>query len=183
MIVGFKMLPQIIYSMYAMMYTLPGIDCKFQIDIGVLGLFAALACTLGATMYTCIKELSEKPATLMLPRAPKPGKRVLLERIKFVWNKMKFTQKVTARNIFRYKKKFLMTIVGVAGCTALIITGFGIRDAVSKMIPSQYGEIFKYDSIVSLKNDISNKQIEEELNKIQELNNIDNTISCYMKTV
>lgn len=183
MIVGFKMLPQIIYSMYAMMYTLPGIDCKFQIDIGVLGLFAALACTLGATIYTCIKELSEKPATLMLPRAPKPGKRILLERIKFVWNKMKFTQKVTARNIFRYKKKFLMTIVGVAGCTALIITGFGIRDAVSKMIPSQYGEIFKYDSIVSLKDDISNKQIEEELNKIQELNNIDNTISCYMKTV
>ena len=183
MIVGFKMLPQIIYSMYAMMYTLPGIECKFQMDVGMLGLFAALACTLGATIYTCVKELSEKPATLMLPRAPKPGKRILLERIKFIWNKMKFTQKVTARNIFRYKKKFLMTIVGVAGCTALIITGFGIRDAVSKMIPSQYGEIFKYDSIVSLKDDISNKQIEEEQSKIQNLDNIDNTISCYMKTV
>lgn len=183
MIVGFKMLPQIIYSMYAMMYTLPGIECKFQMDVGMLGLFAALACTLGATIYTCVKELSEKPATLMLPRAPKPGKRILLERIKFIWNKMKFTQKVTARNIFRYKKKFLMTIVGVAGCTALIITGFGIRDAVSKMIPSQYGEIFKYDSIVSLKDDISNKQIEEEQSKIQNLDNIDKTISCYMKTV
>ena len=183
MMIGFKLLPQIIYSMYAMMYTLPGINCKFQVDIALMGLIAALACTLGATIYTCIKELVEKPATLMLPRAPKPGKRIFLEKIKFIWNKMKFTQKVTARNIFRYKKKFLMTIIGVAGCTALIITGFGIRNAVGKMIPSQYGEIFKYNATVTLKDNISPTKIKEENEKIKSQDKIEDTIACYMKTV
>ena len=183
MLIGFRMLPQIIYSMYEMMYTIPEIECKFQLNIAIIGLAAALVCTLGATIYTCIKELTEKPATLMIPRAPKPGKRILLERIKFIWNRLKFTQKVTARNIFRYKKKFLMTITGVAGCTALIITGFGIRNAVSKMIPSQYGEIFKYDVAISLKDGITTSQIDEENAKIQKIENIEDTIKCYMKIV
>ena len=83
----------------------------------------ALVCTLGATIYTCIKELKEKPAELMLPKAPKPGKRIILEKITFIWKRLKFTNKVTARNVFRYKKKMLMTVVGVAGCTSLIIAG------------------------------------------------------------
>lgn len=183
MIIGFKILPDIIYNMYAMMYTLPGINCMFRMDIGIIGLTFALICTVGATIYTCIKELKEKPASLMLPRAPKPGKRIFLERINFIWKRLKFTQKVTARNIFRYKKKFLMTIIGVAGCTALIITGFGIRDAVSKMIPSQYGEIFKYDAVVTLDDDITNSKINEEREKIKQEEKVADTLACYMKSV
>ncbi len=183
MIIGFRMLPDIIYSMYAMMYTLPGITCSFKMKIGLIGLIFAIVSTLGATIYTCIKELKEKPASLMLPRAPKPGKRIFLEKIGFIWKRFKFTQKVTARNIFRYKKKFLMTIIGVAGCTALIITGFGIRDAVSKMIPSQYGEIFKYDATVTLQDNITNNQINEQKEKIQQEAKVSDALACYMKSV
>ena len=166
-----------------MMYTLPEVQLKFRLNIGLIGLIFALICTLGATIYTCINQLKEKPANLMLPRAPKPGKRILLEKIKFIWSRFKFTQKVTARNIFRYKKKFLMTIIGVAGCTALIVAGFSIRDSVSQMIPKQYGEIFKYDGIVTLNDDITNSKIQEESNKIKEEEFVEDTISCYMKTV
>lgn len=183
MSIGFYLIPNIIWSMYSMMYTLPEVQLKFRLNIGLIGLIFALICTLGATIYTCINQLKEKPANLMLPRAPKPGKRILLEKIKFIWSRFKFTQKVTARNIFRYKKKFLMTIIGVAGCTALIVAGFSIRDSVSQMIPKQYGEIFKYDGIVTLNDDITNSKIQEESNKIKEEEFVEDTISCYMKTV
>ena len=183
MVIGTNLIPRIVYSMYAMMYTLPGIEYSLHLEIGLMGLGFALVCTVGATIYTCIKELSEKPASLMLPRAPKPGKRIFLEKIKFFWKRLKFTQKVTARNIFRYKKKFLMTIIGVAGCTALIVAGFGIRDAISRMIPSQYGEIFKYNATVTLNNDITTNQIKEENDKIKSQQKIEETLTCYMKTV
>lgn len=183
MLIGFKLIPSIITTMYGMMYTLPEADCIIRLDIGIMGLVFALICTVGATVYTCTKELKEKPAVLMLPKAPKPGKRIFLERIRFIWKKMKFTQKVTARNLFRYKKKFLMTIIGVAGCTSLIIAGFGIRNAISNMIPNQYGEIFKYDGSIELKSDITNAQIKEENEKIKSNEKIDNTLTCYMKTV
>lgn len=183
MSIGFYLIPNIIWSMYEMMYTLPEVQLKFRLNIGLIGLIFALICTLGATIYTCINQLKEKPANLMLPRAPKPGKRILLEKIKFIWSRFKFTQKVTARNIFRYKKKFLMTIIGVAGCTALIVAGFSIRDSVSQMIPKQYGEIFKYDGIITLNDDVTNSQIQDEIEKIGQEEIIDSTMSCYMKTV
>lgn len=182
MSIGFYLIPNIIWSMYEMMYTLPEVQLKYRLNIGLIGLIFALICTLGATIYTCINQLKEKPANLMLPRAPKPGKRILLEKIKFIWSRFKFTQKVTARNIFRYKKKFLMTIIGVAGCTALIVAGFSIRDSVSQMIPKQYGEIFKYDGIITLNDDVTNSQIQDEIEKIGQEEIIDSTMSCYMKT-
>ena len=94
-------------------------------------------CILGATIYTVKKELKLTPSELMRPKAPKAGKRVFLEKIKFIWNNLSFTYKVTIRNMFRYKKRFLMTIIGIAGCTSLIVAGFGLRDAVSSMIPIQ----------------------------------------------
>lgn len=183
MIIGFKLLPRIITTMYGMMYTLPNANCVIRLDIGIIGLAFALICTMGATAYTCIKELIEKPAVLMLPKAPKPGKRIFLEHIGFIWKRLKFTQKVTARNIFRYKKKFLMTIIGVAGCTSLIIAGFGIRDAIGKMIPNQYGDIFKYNGSVELKDDITSTQIDEENEKIKAEEKVENTLKCYQKTV
>lgn len=183
MCIGFKLLPTIICNMYGMMYTLPDAEVPFRADIGFLGLFVALICTVGATIYTCRKELKEKPAELMLPKAPKPGKRIFLERIGFIWKRLKFTQKVTARNLFRYKKKFLMTIIGVAGCTALIVAGFGIRDSISLMIPTQYGEIFKYNGIVTLNTDVTEDTISEQAENLKKDESVEDTISCYMKTV
>lgn len=183
MCVGFKLLPRIITMMYQMMYTLPDADCVFRLKIGIVGLVFALVCTIGATIYTCIKELIEKPATLMLPKAPTPGKRILLEKITFIWKRMKFTNKVTARNLFRYKKKFLMTVIGVAGCTSLIIAGFGIRNAIGNMIPDQFGEIFKYEGTVSLKDDLDLEEIAKEENKVKDIEKVSKTLTCYMTAV
>ena len=183
MIIGFKLLPAIITMMYGMMYTLPKAECVIRMDIGMLGLGFALICTLGATIYTCVKELKEKPAELMLPKAPKPGKRIMLEKITFIWKRLKFTNKVTARNVFRYKKKMLMTVIGVAGCTSLIIAGFCIRNAIGNMIPNQYGEIFKYDGTIEFKDDVTKTQIQEENEKVKSLDKIEDTLPSYMKTV
>ena len=183
LMIGFNLLPKIITDMYAMMYVLPNVILEFNIEYTLISVILALLCTVGATIYSCAKTLLYEPAELMRPKAPKPGKRVFLENINWLWSKLKFTQKVTARNIFRYKKRFLMTIIGVMGCTALILTGFGIRDAISKMIPSQYGEIFKYNLQVSLKDNITGKQIEEEENLVKNVQGISEIIKINLQSI
>ena len=183
MLIGFKLIPSVITMMYGMMYEIPDADCIIRMNIGLAGIGFAMLSTLGATIYTCIKELKEKPATLMLPRAPKPGKRILLEHITFIWKRLKFTNKVTARNVFRYKKKMLMTIIGVCGCTSLIIAGFGIRSAIGNMIPNQYDEIFLYDVSVELKDNLSTSQIQEEDEKVKSQEKVEDTLTAYMTTV
>lgn len=183
MCVGFQLIPGIIIDIYGMMYTIPETVIEFNTYYAVTGLLAALLCTVGATIYTCVKELMGTPAKLMRPKAPKPGKRVLLEKIPFLWSRLKFSQKVTVRNIFRYKKRFLMTIIGVMGCTALIVAGFALRDSVTSMIPSQYGEIFKYDIQVSLQEDITREQIENEAENLQEKESILDVLQVNMQAV
>lgn len=183
MTIGFQLLPKIIAHIYGMMYAVPEVSCEFNIEYAITGAVAALACTCGATIYTAIKDLRLEPAKLMLPKAPKAGKRIFLERITFIWSKMKFTQKVTARNVFRYKKRFLMTIIGVCGCTSLIIAGFGLRDAISDMIPSQYGEIFRYQMNVAIKEECTSEQIEEEKNKLLTQEKISSILPVYMKNI
>ena len=96
-------------------------------------LFISVFVTLFATLFVCVSELNLLPAVLMRPKAPKLGKRIFIERIPFIWKRLSFNQKVTMRNIFRYKKRFFMSIIGIAGCTALIITGFGIKNSVSQL--------------------------------------------------
>ena len=167
--IGFSLLPKVIANIYAMVYDIPEVILEFNMTYATIGMLAAMICTIGATIFSCYKELKQKPATLMRPKAPKPGKRVFLEHITFIWKRMKFTTKVTARNIFRYKKRFMMTIIGVGGCTALIIAGFGLRDAITGMIPSQYGKIDKYEISISLNEEYKNEDLE----------NIDNIISGY----
>ena len=162
--VGFSYLPKVIADIYAMVYDVPDVILEFNTGYAFAGIAAALLCTVGATLYTALKQLRQNPATLMRPKAPKPGKRVLLEKIPFIWKHLNFTAKVTARNIFRYKQRFLMTIIGVCGCTSLIIAGFGLRDAISNMIPLQYGEIYKYDINVTLKEEKEG----EELSKVED---------------
>lgn len=169
MIIGFQILPKVIINMYQMMYSLPEAIIEFNIEYAIIGMSFAILCTVGATIYSCSRALASTPAKLMRPKAPKPGKRVWLEKIPFIWKRLNFTKKVTVRNLFRYKKRFLMTIIGVAGCTALIIAGFALRDSVSGMIPSQYGEIFKYNLQISLKDNLTKKEIKEEYQKIENM--------------
>ena len=175
LIIGFSYLPKVIADIYAMVYDVPDVILEFNAGYAIAGMAAALLCTVGATIYTSVKQLRQNPATLMRPKAPKPGKRVILEKIPFIWKHLNFTAKVTARNIFRYKKRFLMTIIGVCGCTSLIIAGFGLRDAIGNMIPLQYGEIYKYNINVSLKEEKEGEELqvlEDEIAKNEQITDL-----------
>lgn len=183
MAIGFKIIPEIIIEMYRMMYTIPNIITEFNIKIGAMGLGVAMLCTVGATIYSCYKELTLSPAALMRPKSPKAGKRVILEKITWLWKKFSFTQKVTLRNLFRYKKRVLMTIIGILGCTALMVAGFGLRESVSNMIPLQYGEVFKYDINITFKNETSREEIKNGIQQIAELEEIQEGMSFNMQAV
>ncbi len=149
--IGNQTLPRICWSAYLMMYNGPDMLVVYQPLYDLIGCAASALCTLGSTAIACRSELKETPAALLLPKSPKAGKRIFLEHIGFVWKRLKFTQKVTCRNIFLYKRRLFMTIVGIAGATALLLTGYGIKDSVSGIIGKQYGEIYRYDTIISLK--------------------------------
>lgn len=126
-----------------------------------MAVFAAVACNTVAVIAAAINALRSMPATLMRPRAPKPGKRVFLEYIKPLWSKLSFSQKVAVRNLFRYKKRFWMTVIGIAGCTALIVTGFGIRDSILDIMDLQYDEIYGYQAQASLIDNYSDDELQE----------------------
>ncbi|WP_458632106.1 ABC transporter permease [Paenibacillus sp. CMAA1364] len=147
---GFQLLPQVLYNAYGQSYHLPEFVTQFNWMFASVSSVLAIFCTMVATISACHHALKEKPATLMLPRAPKAGKRIFLERIHFLWSRMKFTHKATARNLIRYKKHFFMTVIGIGGCTALIVTGFGLNDSVKSIANTQYDEIMKYDLLIGL---------------------------------
>ncbi|WP_207577998.1 FtsX-like permease family protein [Listeria seeligeri] len=147
-LIGFQFFPNIIFDAYKSMYTMPPVDIAFYWSYSLLSLLVALLCTTFTAYVACRAELRANAATLMRPKAPKVGKRIVLERINFIWKRMNFTSKVTARNLFRYKQRMLMTVLGVAGCTALILTGFGLRNSISDIATLQYGQIMKYDAAV-----------------------------------
>ena len=143
--VGFVAFPQIIWSAYAMMYYMPAISTPWRLTQALFAGGTLIALTVGVTAVTCRASLREVPAALMLPRAPKAGKRILLERITPLWRRLPFSWKVTCRNLLRYKRRFWMTVLGVTGCTALLVAGFGISDSLNAIITKQYGEISHYD--------------------------------------
>ena len=180
--VGFVLLPKIIWMMYEMMYRICEIHLEFNWLYGGIGLILISICIIGATIYTAMKELIQTPATLMRPKAPKIGKRVFLERIKFIWKRLSFSKKVTVRNIFRYKKRFLMTIIGICGCTSLILAGFGIKDSISHILPIQFENVHHYDMQVSLKNGLEEKQKNEYIKKLKEDNVFKNITETYMNS-
>ena len=150
-LVGFQVLPLVISNAYQIMYNVPKTITVFWWGTAVAVSLVAIACTTVATIWACIHSLKEKPSMLMLPRAPKAGKRIILERIGFVWKRLKFTHKVTARNILRYKKRFFMTVIGIAGCCGLLVAGFGIRDSIRDIVRKQFGEIEQYNLTVVFK--------------------------------
>ncbi|MCI8443882.1 MAG: FtsX-like permease family protein [Clostridia bacterium] len=178
--VGFILLPKIIWLMYQMMYQMTEIVIRFQWGAGGVGILWISLCIIGATIYAVFKELVHTPATLMRPKAPKMGKRVILEKIPFIWKRLSFSQKVTVRNIFRYKKRFLMTIIGILGCTALIVVGFGIKDSIRSIMPNQFEKVFHYDMQIGLKNDLQENQKQEYITKLQEKPEIEEMIETYM---
>ena len=177
--IGYRILPDLCFEMYKNMYRLGNIKLSYYSSLTFQGMMIALLCTLGATIYTCRKILKESPANLLRPVAPPPGKRVLLERIKLVWNHLSFSYKVTVRNVFRYKKRFLMTIIGIAGCTGLILAGFGLKDCIVKMVPHQYEEIFTYQAKIHL----NEEKTDETIDKIKENKKIKNILEVQEESV
>ncbi len=145
---GVNSLPFIIYNAYKIMYYIGDITLVLNVPSIVIGVLAAVVCTSAVSVIVCAKSLKAKPAQAMRPKAPKPGKRILLERITPLWKHMGFTAKLTARNLFRYKVRLGMTVIGVAGCTALIVAAFGLLNSFEPLTETQFGEIYQYDVTV-----------------------------------
>ncbi len=163
--IGMYIFPVIIYSAWNIMYNLEAIQFKFQ---PALMLFASATVTgvvLLAALFSIWRELREVPAQLMRPKAAKAGKRILLERIPFIWKHFSFMQKVTMRNLFRYKKRFFMTVIGIAGCSALLVAGFGLNDSISDIVPRQFQAINHFNASVRAKSDYGD-ELAKELKKI-----------------
>ena len=150
LVIGYILFPKMIFTAYQIMYQMPDIELHAYTDVSLFSVLAAVACTTVATLWACLATLRETPASLMRPRTPKAGKRVFLEYIKPLWRRMSFIHKVTARNLFRYQKRFWMTVIGIGGCTALIIAGFGMRSSLLFTMSRQYDELFHYSAQVTL---------------------------------
>lgn len=144
-IIGFKLFPYVIMKGYSIMYYLGKLETPYRADIAFMAIAAMAVCTAAATFSACYASLKEVPATLMRPKAPKAGRRVLFEKIPFIWKKLSFTSKVTVRNLFRYKKRFFMSVIGIAGSGALLVTAFGLNDSIFGIIEKQFGDIWQMD--------------------------------------
>ncbi len=180
---GSFIFPTVIYSAYEMLYKTPALKLQPMPEVWVLVTLCALVCTTAAALMACMAELRSNPAALMRPKAPKAGKRVLLEKIPFVWKRLSFTRKVTVRNLFRYKKRIFMTILGIAGCTALTMAGFGIYSSISVILDKQYSEIFNYDLIVVLDSDAGEYTLETVDKALEEDENTTENVELYMKSL
>ena len=181
--IGVNLLPRIIFILYGSAYDLENIVIRIDLYNALLGIICISVCILGATIYASYKALKEQPASLMRPKAPALGKRVLLEKIKFIWNRLSFIEKVTLRNMFRYKKRFLMTIIGISGCTALLVVGFGLKDEVSRLIPDQYEVLMPYDISMGLKSEITEEEKEDLKQDLLQYNHVQGSIDVIMKTM
>lgn len=180
---GSFIFPTVIYSAYEMLYKTPALKLQPMPEVWVLVTLCALVCTTAAALMACMAELRSNPAALMRPKAPKAGKRVLLEKIPFIWKRLSFTRKVTVRNLFRYKKRIFMTILGIAGCTALTMAGFGIYSSISVILDKQYSEIFNYDLIVVLDSDAGEYTLETVDKALEEDENTTENVELYMKSL
>lgn len=180
---GNQVFPRIIYFLFT--YLMYGMNQSTVLvqkwSISLMTVLISVGVTLLATLSVCLQELVSTPSVLMRPKAPKAGKRILMERMPFIWKRLNFNQKVTMRNLFRYKKRFWMSVIGIAGCTALIMLGFGVKNSVSDIIPSQYEEVYKYDALIKLNSNVEDtKKVE---NKIKRIEGVHNLTGAYRQNV
>ena len=160
---GSYFLPKIIWHAYNIMYGFTGILYAFDWPLALVSSGAYLLCALGTTWYVVHAELQKPAAELIRPKAPKAGKRILLERLPLIWDRLPFLHKVSIRNILRFKKRMVMMMIGIGGCTALLITGFGIQDSISSVVDYQYDEITRYDAAVTFQHALSGSEREDFL--------------------
>lgn len=158
---GTWLFPKVIWIGYSIMYSMGEIEYFFDVPTALLSIAAALLCSVGAAYFSCRHELQSVPANLIRPKAPKSGKRIFLEKVTFIWSRLKFLHKVSLRNIVRYKKRFFMMVLGISGCTALLATGFGIKDSVTNIADMQYDEVQIYDIGITFKDGVKDEDMEK----------------------
>lgn len=161
---GGKIFPYIVVTTYKLMYPcLPGVVMPIHVRYSILAVLLAVLCTLAATLAACMRAFKEQPASLMRPTAPKAGRRILLERVGIIWKHLSFTRKASLRNMFRYKKRFFMTVVGIGSCMALLLVGFGLKDSIGVMAHIQYGELWRYDGSGAIKGSATQEEADSFL--------------------
>lgn len=166
---GIHLFPWVIWTVYGLMYGFADIIFLYNWKLALGSLLVALLCCAGTTILSCNAELKEVPAQLIRPKAPQAGRRILLERIPFLWNRLKFLVKVSIRNTFRYRRRFIMMVIGISGCTALLITGLGIKDSIANVVSAQYDNIYHVDYNVSFQKDMDEElqqQFREETDSV-----------------
>ena len=163
-VIGEKLFPWVIMNAYGMLYLgLPEYLTPLNWEQGLLAILTSIACTGLATLFSCWREMRAKPSELMRPEPPKNGRRVLLERVTILWKHLSFTQKSTVRNLFRYKKRFFMTVIGIGGCMGLMLVGFGLQDSITAIAKNQFVELFTYQAAV-----VVNSESKEQKDAIRE---------------
>ncbi len=178
-VIGVSTIPFIIYNAYKIVYFIGDINLVLNIPSIILGVGAALLCTTAVSVAVCRRSLANKPAAIMRPKAPKAGKRIFLEHITPLWKHMNFTAKLTARNLLRYKSRLCMTVIGVAGCTALIVAAFGLLNSFVPLTHNQFEDIYKYDAVVVPKEGGT----AENLKYLTDLVDKQSCVESYMLTV
>ena len=178
---GTWLFPRVIWYGYSIMYNMGEIEYYFDFKLAILSLAAALVCSVGSAYFSCRHELRSVPANLIRPKAPKSGKRIFLERVTFIWSRMKFLHKVSMRNLVRYKKRFFMMILGISGCTALLVTGFGIKDSVTNIAQMQYGEIQTYDIGITFTDGVGEADLSELMTQTEGM--LTQTVRRYEESV
>ena len=183
LVIGFNVFPTVIFNAYGSMYNLPPVIITYYLSYSLQSVIVAVLCTVLSSLIVLRVDLLSTPSVLMRPKAPKPGKRIILEKIPFIWTRLNFNQKVTARNLFRYKQRMLMTILGIAGCMAMIITGFGVKDSIGDIVNIQFSKIWHYDATVTFDPDATAEETKEYEKTRDSLESYQASLPLAQKTV
>ena len=181
--VGCTLIPAVIANAFNIMYNIPALEFKLQPGICAVSVLAAVVCTTGAGLWACLSTLIDTPANLMRPKAPKPGRRVFLEYIRPLWRRLSFTWKVTMRNLFRYQRRFWMTVIGIGGCTALIVTGFGLHESIFDILDKQFDEISLYDATAGLEENLGQEERDRVTGYLDRSEAVERYLLCHQESV
>lgn len=181
--VGFYLLPVIIFNAYGQLYNLENVSTPWYLSYALIALAVALTCSVGSAWFVLRYDLRATPAILMQPKAPKKGKRIFLERLSFIWRRLSFSQKVTLRNLFRYKQRMLMTVIGIAGCMSMIITGFGLRDSIGDIVSLQFDKLWHYQGTTVFNESPSQSQEQNYGKELETLPDFQDHLFVSLETV
>ena len=182
-LIGSTALPSIISNAYGSIYNVPKIILYYYPAYIIQSVVISILCTVGAALFVIKVELKSKPANVMRPKAPKIGKKILLERITPLWRRLSFNHKVTLRNIFRYKQRMIMTVLGIAGCMALLVTGFGLKDSNSGMVDKEFNKVWKYEAMVILNENSRDEDTKKYNDTLEQINGYENSINLHQEPV